>query len=69
MVKIFCINSCGSCGLEFFGFISDEEELEDEFLILEYCNIQLKIGFSFVYLGILKVEIDEFVEIEMIVFK
>lgn len=69
MAKIFRTNSRGSRGPESSGFISDEEELEDEFSIPEYCNTQLKIGLSPVHSGTLKAETDEPVEIEMTVFK
>ena len=69
MAKIFRTNSRGSRGLESSGFISDEEELEDEFSIPEYCNTQLKIGLSPAHPGTLKAETDEPVEIEMTVFK
>lgn len=69
IAKIFRTNSRGSHGPESSGFISDEEELEDEFPTPEYSNTQLKIGLTSNQPQVSMIETDGPVEIEMTVFK
>ncbi|KAK2565897.1 hypothetical protein P5673_010196 [Acropora cervicornis] len=69
IAKIFRTNSRGSRGPESSGFISDEEELEDELPIPEYSNTQLKIGLTSTQSRVPMTETDGPVEIEMTVFK
>ena len=68
MEKIFSINSRGSRGPESSGFISDEEDLDDN-TPPDYSNSQLRIKLTSVKPGALLTETDQPVEIEMVVLK
>ena len=66
MEKIFSVNSRGSPGPESSGFISDEEDLEDD-PRPDYRNSQLKL--TPVKPGSLTVESDAPIEIQMVVLR
>lgn len=71
MAKIFSTNSRGSRGSrgpESSGFISDEEDLEDD-VTPDFSNTELKVKLTPVNPGTLKPETDGPVEVEMVVFK
>ena len=68
MEKIFSVNSRGSRGPESSGFISDEEDLDDN-PPPDYTNSQLKIKLTSVKPGALMTETDGPIEIEMVVLK
>ena len=68
MEKIFGVNSRGSRGPQSSGFISDEEDLDDN-TPPDYSNSQLKIKLTSVKPGALTTETDGPIEIEMVVLK
>ena len=68
MEKIFSVNSRGSRGPESSGFISDEEDLDDN-PPPDYSNSQLKIKLTSVKPGALMPETNGPIEIEMVVLK
>ena len=68
MEKIFSVNSRGSRGPESSGFISDEEDLDDN-PPPDYSNSQLKIKLTSVKPGALMTETNGPIEIEMVVLK
>lgn len=68
MAKIFSTNSRGSRGQESSGFISDEDDLEDD-EPPDYSNSELKIKLTPVNPRTLTAETDGPVEIEMVVFQ
>ena len=68
MEKIFSVNSRGSPGPESSGFISDEEDLEDD-PWPDYRNSQLKIKLTPIKPGNLTAESDAPIEIEMVVLR
>lgn len=68
MEKIFSVNSRGSRGPESSGFISEEEDLDND-TPPDYSNSQLKIKLTSVKPEALLTETDEPVEIEMVVLK
>lgn len=68
MAKIFSINSRGSRGQESSGFISDEDDLEDD-EPPDYSNSELKIKLTPVNPRTLTAETDGPIEIEMVVLQ